>query len=207
MYIGGKPPRGKYCAGIIQDEHGGVVLEEANVLPSGEITYYPDPPRGDVAAERFEKMDHVYDLLGMKRNLDKDLRRAFNGILWGGSFDGVAGTTRPLVPRCVALSILTFILVHIRHCTPELLEILGGSFCAAYMFRRPLMCQLFFTYAARKGHGAHDILSMSMQLMRELIINILLLPLAVTNHRAQGASRVYACDASSRMYACVGLFK
>ena len=88
-------------------------------------------------------------------------------------------------------------IVNIGCVTAEWLEIIGGSLCAVYACRRPLMCQLFYVYTARRGHFAQDILRMSKMPMRELVINIISLPLLSTNLRASGSSNVYCVDASS----------
>jgi len=203
LHNGGRPPRGLYAAGVIQDDHGAICCEQGIIDESGVVHPKPIKDPDNQGEQRFAIMDAVYQAYGLVKNVPKELRRKFNGVLWGGEFDGVVGSLRPPVPRSVALSMLTFYLVSLRFCTPEILEILGGSFCFAYTFRRPLMSQLSYIYAARRGHHAQDILRMSSNLIRELVTNIILLPLCCTNLRASGSANVYAVDASSKLKACV----
>ena len=114
MYNGGRAPRGNYAAGVIQDDHGAISVELAEFLASGERVPAPMPPSDCVAAARFALMDQVYQMYGLKKNAPKELRRAFEGILWGVPFNGISGVIRAPVPRMVALSVSTVMVVYLQ---------------------------------------------------------------------------------------------
>jgi len=61
----------------------GVCLEDALVGPKGNLIPHSVAPFDDVAQGRFAKLDVVYEEQGLVKNIDKDLRRAFKGVLWG----------------------------------------------------------------------------------------------------------------------------
>jgi len=202
VFLNSRPPRGPFFGGIIQDDIG-LIEYELGTFDNGILAAHSACPHVSVAQQRMKTMIKQYDTLGMVRNAAKSIDRLHIATLWGGLFNGIAGTIRAPPPRCVALAMLTYRLLTIGYGTPELLEIVSGCYISVYLFRRPMMSLLQYVFHARKGHDHHDLLLLSTNLIRELLFNAILLPLAVTNMRADGCERVFAVDASSHTQAVV----
>ena len=151
VFLNSRPPRGPLFGGIIQDDIG-LIEYEQGILVNGCLAAHSACPHLSVAEQRIQTMIKMYDPLGMVRNAAKSVHRSHHATLWGGSYNGIAGTIRAPPPRCVALAMLTFRLLTIGYATPELLEILSGCYISVYLFRRPMMSLLEYILYARKGH-------------------------------------------------------
>jgi len=109
-------------------------------------------------------MYEVYNMYGMKKTMKRKCAGPHGNLVVVTS-TMLGGLIRPPIARRVALPMLTYRLVMLGHCTAALLEILGGSYGAAYAFRRPLMSQLFYICTSRRGQQVQYILRMSECLM------------------------------------------
>ena len=84
-----------------------------------------------------------------------------------------------------------------------LLEVLAGSFVAAFQLRRRLMSTLEEVYAAQRDRLRTDVVSFSPELHDELLSAVSLLAVAQTDFRLRPSDRLVASDASTNSEAAV----
>ena len=145
----------------------------------------------------------AYLSYGLPRHEGKAIEGEERGEFWGAEFDGRAGRIRPSLKKLVPLGSLTLQVVRLGYSTVGLLEVLTGSFIAAFQLRRRLMSCVEEVYAAQRGRSRDCIVRLSNQLKDELLVMVSLLPMAAIDMRLQASDLLVASDASMNCQAAV----
>ena len=150
-----------------------------------------------------DEVRQAYLAYGLPRHEGKAVEGEERGEFWGAEFDGGAGRIRPSLKKLVPLGSLTLQVVQLGYCTVGLLEVLTGSFIAAFQLRRRLMSCVEEVYGAQRRRARDCIVRLSKQLKDELLVMVSLLPMAVIDMRLQASELLVASDASMNCQAAV----
>ena len=116
---------------------------------------------------------------------------------WGAQLDGTTGLVRASLSRVLPILLVTSMVVKIGLVTVGLLEVLVGSWTAAFLFRRRLLSLFSVVYEPlQRGLERGQVLRVSPEMVEELFLVLSLAPLAATDLRAENSEFVYCSDAS-----------
>ena len=104
---------------------------------------------------------------------------------------------RGSLKRAVPLAGLLLEVVQIGVATPELLQVLTGSVISLFFFRRRFLALLDPAFQSYRGRREGQVFVLSAEARETLLIVSVLLPMSVSNLRAQVNSRLAASDASN----------
>ena len=184
----------KYFEGIMIDDRIGVQIY--NRRAASKILY------DEVA---FEKSDVAYAKVGLERHKGKAKRKEHDGSFWGAELEGKAGLISAPRHKLAALMVLLLQFSRDGVCTIELLEMLTGQLAYVLCFRRALMAILSHTYRQTSADGGRSSsFRMSTWSRNELACAGLLLPMAITNLRAEYHDELLGVDASLEAAGGVG---
>ena len=185
-----RPPRGDLMAGLMIDDF--LMFEKRTDLGVSERA-------DEISREVLKK----YEEVKLPRHSGKAVHDEQKAVFWGASFDGCRGELRPAYSRVIPLAFLVIKMLQVGQASVGLLEILAGSFVAAFQLRRRLMATLEEIYAAQRGRLRTDVVSFSTELHDELLTLVSMLVVAQTDFRLQPSTRLIASDASSGSEAAV----
>ena len=185
-----RPPRGDFMAGLMIDDF--LMFEKRT-----------DPGVSERADEVSREVVKKYEEVKLPRHSGKAVHDEQKAVFWGASFDGDRGELRPAYSRVIPLAFLVLKMLHLGQTSVGLLEVLAGSFVAAFQLRRRLMATLEEIYAAQRGRLRTDVISFSTELHDELLTLVAMLVVAQTDFRLQPSTRLIASDASSGSEAAV----
>ena len=188
--LGLRPPRGDLMAGLMIDDF---LLFEKRVAAEGS-------KRAEQISQAVIKK---YEEVKLPRHSGKAVHDEQKAVFWGTSFDGSRGELRPAYSRVIPLAFLVVKMLQLGQGSVGLLEVLAGSFVAAFQLRRRLMSSLEEIYAAQRGRLRTDVIAFSTELHDELLTVVALLRVAQTDFRLQPSTRLIASDASSGSEAAV----
>eukprot|EP00438_Fugacium_kawagutii_P006451 Skav204515 [mRNA] locus=scaffold3201:99100:106360:+ [translate_table: standard] len=158
---------------------------------------------GSAGAAVTEKMQNKYLDVKLKPNVDKGFRDEDKASFWGADLDGLAGVLRGSLKRAIPLAGLILRGISIGYVTTEFLQIIGGSLISLFLYRRrflPLLDSLFGACNNSYNNNNNDgnlVVELRGQLLSDLLMMVVLLPLAACNLRAQVSNRIVASDASN----------
>ena len=122
---------------------------------------------------------------------------------WGAEIDGDSGKCRPSLKRLIPLVHILLRVAQLRVASVGLLEVLAGSLVSAFQMKRRFMSSLQEIYAAQRGRERNQVVSLSPQLIDELMISVGLLVLTEIDLRLKPCPWIVASDASSTCNASV----
>ena len=184
LTLSGPLPRADNKVGIIIDDF--VVL---STVKDGET----EPSRG---ANLSGKVEELYKEVGLIPHPEKAFRDEERSTFWGADFDGKRGLIRGSLKRAIPLAWILLRVAELGVCSVELLQTLSGSLVSLMLFRRRMLSLLDMFFAATRGRNGNDVVQLSKRLVSEMLVCATLLPLAVTNLRAEVSGRITATDAS-----------
>lgn len=178
-------PRTKDAVGIVIDDF--VVLTKQK----------KDEEKPSSGAIRTSQMEEAYQKVGLMPNIDKGFRDEEKATYWGADVDGKLGTVRGSLKRAIPVAGLIIDMVRIGFATGGLLQILGGCLISLFLYRRRFLSLMDSIFENSRGRGEKEIFALDGRLKSDLLIMASLLPLAVSNLRADAPSSIFASDASS----------
>ena len=188
-----RPGRRSWHAGLMIDDF--LVLERTR---KGE--------RDEEVAELVREVRKAYEAAGLPRHPTKAVEGELQGEVWGAQLEGSLGILRPSLKKLVPLAGLTLKVVELGHSTVGLLEVLAGSYIAAFQMRRRLMSSLEQIYGAQRHRSRDTIVRLSPALKAELLGIVGLLVVAVVDFRLVPSKRLVASDASSNCEAAAATY-
>ena len=144
-----------------------------------------------------DKMQDTYKAVELLPNERKAFRDQEVASFWGCDLDGRAGLLRGSLKRAVPLAGLLLEVVQIGVATPELLQVLTGSVISLFLFRSRSLALLDPVFQSYRGRREGQVFVLSAEARETLLIVSVLLPMSVSNLRAQVNSRLFASDASN----------
>ena len=141
-----------------------------------------------------------YDSQGLPRHPKKSVEQALQAEVQGAWLDGRRGTLCAKPSKVVKYIELALETLRRGKASQRELQIIGGGFVYAAMFRRPLLAslnQIWRSIQEREELSAFRRCWLSRELMVELFRFIALIPLAFNNFRTPFDSEVTASDAST----------
>ena len=210
---------------LAQTAHLGILVQFGLVDESSLLAMCLPPPRCDlfsgvviddlilfelVAKESLQDKLHdldspqlLRDALGRYRELGliphegKTFYGETSSEFWGALLDGEAGFVRSSLKRTVPVLYATLGILKLGVCTISLLETLIGCWTSIFLFKRRLLSLLNVCYEAlSSGRDQCEVLRLSQSLKDELLLCVLLCPLATTCLRARDSKFIYESDAS-----------
>ena len=152
-----------------------------------------EPSRG---ANLSGKVEELYKEVGLIPHPEKAFRDEERSTFWGTDFDGKRGLIRGSLNRAISLAWILLRVAKLGVCSVEFLQTLSGSLVSLMLFRRRVLSLLDMFFAATRGRNGNDVVQLSKRLVSEMLVCATLLPLAVTNLRAEVSGRITATDAS-----------
>ena len=171
---------------------GGIVIDDFVCATKVKISDY-DASVPSVGARSADKVSQKYIDEGLIPRTGKAFRDEPCATFWGTDVDGEAGLVRGSLVRAIPLMHVILRVVNTRKATVSLLQVIAGS-------RRPLhrlLSLLSVIFSVVQHREADDLVHLEADLLDELMLCALLLPLAVTNIRASALPQVFTTDASS----------
>ena len=191
LNLAGFHPRSKDVVGIIIDDFVAISVTDRNAEA-------PSP-----CVELADKMDSKYAEVGLISHKEKGFRDSVQSTFWGVDLDGDLGLLRGSLKRAIPLFGLLLRVSKLGYSSVELLQVLSGSLVSLFLFRRRFLSVMNYIFQACRGRSEKDIVKLSGRLRGELLVLGCLLPVAVTNLRAQIQERIIATDASNHFEAAV----
>lgn len=148
-------------------------------------------------AKLAEKMQDVYEEVKLIPNKAKGFRDELCSSFWGVDLDGKRGLLRGSLKRAIPLAGLILKLVSVGHATADLMQIIVGSIISLFLYRRRLLSLLDSLFKCCRRADGKEVFKLDGRTTSDLLILAVLLPLAVTNLRAQCPVVVAATDASN----------
>lgn len=184
LTLSGPLPRSKVKVGVIIDDF--VTLSEVQAGAT-EVS---------AGATLADDLDHIYREVGLIPHTEKGFRDLLKSSFWGSDFNGEDGKIRGSLKRGIPLAWLILRIIKVGHCTTELLQTISGSLVSLFLFRRRMLVLLDSIFIAVRDREPSSIIKLSGRLISELLLCVVLLPLAATNLRAPVSSTLTATDAS-----------
>ena len=182
----------------------GVVIDDLILLEKVALSELGGLPSSTQSASLLEDALSRYRDLGLIPHPGKTFYGEGSCEFWGSAFDGMGGFVRASLKRCIPILFVTTGLLKLGLCSLKLLEIVVGCWTSMFMFRRRLLCLLNVCYEPlHRDCPASTIIRLSDALKEELLMCVLLVPLAGTCLRARNSSHLYASDASDWGWAVV----
>eukprot|EP00438_Fugacium_kawagutii_P024864 Skav221765 [mRNA] locus=scaffold490:280304:287109:+ [translate_table: standard] len=189
-----RPSRKPWLCGLMIDDF--VLMESVDAA-------FPHKESLTDGAKKMQAVHKAYSEVGLPRHAGKAVASSTKAEFWGVEVDGERGRVRPCLNRLVPLVHIILKVVQLRVCTVSLLEILSGSLVSAFQLRRRFMSVLEEVYAAQRNRSRSDIVSLSPQLVDELLLSVGLLVLTEIDLRLRPSPLLCASDASSSTRASV----
>ncbi len=183
------PPRGNFCAGVVIDD---LILFEfvASASLQDEFQAFSSPQFLKEALDRYRE-------LGLIPHEGKTFYGETSSEFWGALLEGDRGFVRSSLKRTVPVLYATLGVLKLGVCTISLLETLVGCWTSIFLFKRRLLSVLNVCYEAlSSGKEQCEVLRLSQALKDELLLCVLLCPLATTFLRARDSNFIYESDAS-----------
>ena len=186
LTLAGPPPRSRVFGGVLIDD-----------FVCGEKCPQDDR-RGEptAGASTADRLSEAYVAEGLIPHPGKAFRDQLRASFWGADVDGESGLVRGSLQRAIPLLYVLERVLNIGAVTPNLLQVITGSLISLFIYKRRLLSLLEEVFAVVQHHEADEILLLGPALRNELMLSALLLPLAVTNIRAEVLPEVCATDAS-----------
>ena len=185
LTLSGFHPKSSTLVGIIIDDFVSLSIVSRS---------HPVPSQSSVLSD---KMDSQYDAVGLISHKEKGFREETHGSFWGVDIDGEEGLLRGSLKRAIPLVGILIRTAKLGYASVGLLQILAGSIVSLFLFRSRFLAILDYIYRACRGRNDRDIVKLSGRALSELLVAATLIPIAVSNLRAQKKPRVIATDASS----------
>ena len=185
-------PRCKTMTGLVIDDFItiSVVPQEQSDKPSE-------------AAQLADQMQDMYEDVHLIPNKKKAFRDSLSGTFWGADLDGASGIIRGSLKRAIPVCGLVLQVCKLGVATGELLQTLTGSIISLFLFRRRLMSLMDSLFGSYRNENPRSMLKLSGRLHDDLLLMVMLMPLAACNLRASVSNRITATDASNTAEAAV----
>lgn len=183
------PPRGDFFSGVVIDDLILFELVASNSL-QGELQEASSPQVLKDALGRYRE-------LGLIPHEGKTFYGESSSEFWGALLEGKGGFVRASLKRTIPVLYATLGVLKLGICTLSLLETLIGCWTSIFLFKRRLLSLLNVCYEAlSSGKDQCEVLRLSEGLKDELLLCVLLCPLATTCLRARDSQFIYESDAS-----------
>ena len=179
-------PRSKTFSGLIIDDFISFSIQD----PSSEVL----PSKGAIIADG---LTEEYKKEKLIPNEKKAFRDELASTFWGVDLQGEDGLIRGSLKRAVPLVGLLLRVAKLGYATGSLLEVLTGSIISLMLYRRRMLALLDSLFASYKSRGRREIIKLDGRTVSDLLIISTLLPICVTNLRAEVSPRLCASDASN----------
>ena len=179
-------PRAATMSGVVIDDY--VALSKVDSREVG---------CGSTGAALAEKLQNGYLDVKLRPNVEKGFRDEDTASFWGADLDGVCGILRGSLKRAVPLAGLILRAISIGLVTTDFLQIIGGSLISLFLYRRRMLPLLDSLFTACHNHSGDSLVQLRGQLLSDLLMMVVLLPLAACNLRAPVSKRIVASDASN----------
>ena len=156
-----------------------------------------DPTVWSEGARLAERMQDVYEDVDLIPNKAKGFRDNTESSFWGIDLDGRRGLLRGSLKRAIPLAGIMLKLATIGYATSDLLQVVVGSLISLFLFRRRFLSLLDSLLAGCRRDNGREVFRLDGRTISDVLMLIVLLPLAVTNLRAQCPSVLGASDASN----------
>lgn len=183
------PPRGDFFSGVVIDD---LILFElvASTSLQGELQEASSPQVLKDALGRYRE-------LGLIPHEGKTFYGESSSEFWGALLERKGGFVRASLKRTIPVLYATLGVLKLGICTLSLLETLIGCWTSIFLFKRRLLSLLNVCYEAlSSGKDQCEVLRLSQGLKDELLLCVLLSPLATTCLRARDSQFIYESDAS-----------
>eukprot|EP00438_Fugacium_kawagutii_P033349 Skav204235 [mRNA] locus=scaffold1550:277390:299473:- [translate_table: standard] len=180
-------PRGPFYELLTIDDHIGLQLVCKGVPLAAQHTR---------DREVFQKAEAAYDTVGLTPHPGKRQRQAQKATVLGAELDGAVGRVGSPRNRVVLLMLCTAVVVHQRRCTRKILQSIIGCWVHALLFRRCIFSVLDAVY--HEGQGLHPdaVFTLTPQSINEMLMLLMLGPLAQCNMRTSVCPELFTMDAS-----------
>jgi hypothetical protein len=187
-------PRGRYWAGIIIDDHVGVLKVDAARLSE----YRQEPPAGPVDTDSlsFELMNQAYVDNNVRSHPKKRKRRQSSGVFWGGHLDGVRGRSMAPPEKVLAMILLSLCVLELLVVPVVICQVILGGWVYAFMYRRPLFCIFFRIFRDISSAAEGALMRISITGASEIWCACVLSPLGQTDLKAPPSGMAFSADAS-----------
>lgn len=183
-------PRSLSQVGIVIDDLVFFERFSASAFLDGDFTQLSTGNKLDQAVQR-------YTDLGLIPHPGKTFKFAAEQDFWGCLFDGATGYVRASLKRVAPILMVTLGVIRMGVVSIQLLEVLVGSWTAAFLFRRRLLSLFNVCYAAIQATDDRaSVIRLSYELKVELFLCCALAPLACTFLKTPPCRDVFASDAS-----------
>ena len=179
-------PRTRTFSGLVIDDFISFCIQNSDeeVLPSA-------------GASVADGLSEEYKRVRLIPNEKKAFRDEVNSSFWGVDLDGSRGLIRGSLKRAVPLVGLLLRVARLGYATASLLETLTGSVISLMLYRRRMLSLLDSLFSSYKGRNSRDVIKLDGRTISDLLIICTLLPICVTNLKADLAERVCATDSSN----------
>ena len=174
-----------FCLGVYIDDVGCMA-----VVPWSKLN------KPNVASEIISHVDTAYEKENIPQSLEKSITNAFRGSIWGGHFDGVAGTIQAAPEKRAHLALLTAIAIQ-QPLSGRLLASLLGNWSCHFQYRRPGYSIFSSVYKQQQSIPLDRPRALDDWSQSELLCAACVAPGLVTDVRAKIHSTLFATDASS----------
>ena len=151
------------------------------------------------ASPLVQSLQETYSSMNIPRHPKKGVARQIQAEVQGAIIDGHLGIAYPKVEKLLKYAHLAKLLLEKGKSSQKQMQIVGGGFVYAAMFRRPLLGSLNHIWqfiVDCNGYPPFVQFSLPMEVKKELARFLGLLPLAYMDFRAQLSPVVTASDAS-----------
>ncbi|CAE7717395.1 unnamed protein product [Symbiodinium sp. CCMP2592] len=192
LCIRGRVPRSPVMVGVLIDDL--VLLEKA--LRGDAFN-----PADCRSPRLVETLHAAYSQVFLPRHEKKAFHLTTEASFWGADLLGERGLVRPSWTRLVPLVSLSLAVLELPAVSVSLLEILAGSWVAAFSFRRRALCLLEDVYRLQRGRGRSDLLVPPTSFRAEVFRWCALAPLVRvrTDLRALSSGFLVASNASDSL--------
>ena len=194
LCIRGRVPRSPLMVGVLIDDL--VILERALRGEAFDVNQCRSPVL-------IKRLREAYSELKLPRHEKKAFYCAREASFWGADVLGELGLVRPSWSRLVPLVVLSLAVVELPAVSVSLLEVLAGSWVAAFAFRRRALCLLEEVYRLQRGRSRSDLLVPPVSFRAEVFRWCVLAPLVRADLRASSSGLLVCSDASDDLGAFV----
>eukprot|EP00435_Cladocopium_sp_Y103_P056283 s1516_g19.t1 len=180
-------PRGSTICGLVIDDF----------VTISKVKRDKDSEAWSEGAKLAERMQEVYEEVKLIPNKAKGFRDKTESSFWGIDLDGRRGLLRGSLKRAIPLAGIMLKLATIGYATSDLLQVVVGSLISLFLFRRRFLSLLDSLLAGCRRDNGKEIFKLDGRTVSDMLMLVVLLPLAVTNLRARCPSVVAASDASN----------
>lgn len=187
-----KPPRSKWFAGLMIDD---LIFIEA--VPA------EDEKKSSICNQIMTEVHKEYQKVGLPRHSGKSVQGSLEGSFWGVQLNGKQSYIRPNLSRAIPLVHLIGEILHLKHATVALLEIISGSLVSIFQLRRRFLSAMVEIYGAQRNRNKNDVIRLSPELRDELFCCISLIVLTYVDFKLSPCPLLLASDASTTAEASV----